>query len=37
LPYELLDSNEFELAQLDDDEKATLPPVLKSQKTMIKE
>ena len=30
LPYELLDSNEYELAQLDDDEKAAMLPVLKS-------
>jgi hypothetical protein len=30
LPYELLDSNEYELAQLDDDEKVAMLPVLKS-------
>lgn len=38
LPYELLDNNDFELAQLEeDDNKMWYSPVLKSQKTMMKD
>ena len=38
LPYELLDNNDFELAQLDeDDNKLWYSPVLRSQKTLMKD
>jgi len=30
LPYELLDNNDFELAQLDEDDKQPCAPVLRS-------